>query len=293
MRITTKEDTMNKMTHAYQLGAMTTPTTIALDKKNKIWYPLNDAHYKDTKWANELFVSGKGTFKIAKWKREIIQPLEVLTAEALKPIYDKYGFNAVLGMVKGWSNSSMFHDHSIGLSYVQYEVLNMALIGKPYDTFTDKVQEIGDHFVEELLKNGFKLEGNIVKGSLWYNYVDENNYGKLVGFVGLYEKIHLHPLQYIEHNIGRSFMSVRMPPNFDPISFDEMLMKLFQAKYYDKEADDAFKKSEDMLKEIVSTKDRIAHLTNDKVAEEIASIFDIQKESFDIALDAMTEKKTA
>lgn len=276
---------MSKMTKAYQLGVMTTPTTIVFDKKNNVWYPLNDAHDTD------VFVMGKGRFKVGKWKKEILQPLEILTAEGLKPIYDKYGFNAVLGMVKGWSNSSMFHDHSIGLSYVQYEVLNMALIGKPYDIFTNKVQEIGNHFIEGLLKNKFSIQGNIEKGSLWYNYIDENNYGQLVGFVGLYEKIHLHPLQYIEHNIGRSFMSVRMPPSFNPMDFDDMLKRLFQAKYYEKDAKDAFKKSEDMLKEIESTRDRIAHLTNDKVAEEIASIFELQKESFNIALNAMTEKK--
>ena len=282
---------MNKMTHAYQLGAMTIPTTLVFNKKNNTWYPLNDAHNKDTKWENELFVSGEGHFKVSKWKKEIIQPLETLTAEGLKPIYDKYGLNAVLGMVKGWGSCSLFHDNSMGLSYVKYEVLNMALIGKPYDTFTDKVQEIGNHFIEALLNNGFTIQGNIAKGSLWYNYVDENNYGYLAGFVGLYEKIQLHPLQYLDHYIGRSFYAAHMPPSFDPDSFDDMLMKLFQAKYYDKEADDAFKKSEDMLKEIVSTKDRIAHLTNDKVAEEIASIFDIQKKSFDIALNAMTEKK--
>jgi hypothetical protein len=126
------------------------------------------------------------------------------------------------------------------------------------------------------------IQGTIEKGSLWYDYKDENNYGSLVGSVGIYERVRLHPLQHIEHYLGMAVIGCRILPQFDSISFDNMLVKLFLARYYKDNEDDfansRYKKANEMLNEIVSVKDRIAHLSSQKSADEIESIFSLQKE---------------
>jgi hypothetical protein len=265
-----------KTTKAFQLEVMKEPVRIAFDKKNKKWYPLNGCH-SDAE--NNLFIYGRGHVKIGKWKKETVEALPVLTAEGIKAIYDKYGLNVAMGMVRGWGGYSLFHDNSCGLNYVKYEIANMATFGKEYDIFTDKVQVIGDQFVKELLTNGFTLHGTIEKGSLWYGYKNENDCGNIIGSVGIYEKVWLHPLQYVDHCVGMAIFGCRFPPNFNPISFDDnLLAKLFMYKYYD--ADMSFKTSDKMLKKIVSVYDRIKHLTSKESADAIKSIFELQKVFF-------------
>lgn len=262
------------MTTAYQLERMTEPVRIALNPADKKWYPINGI-YKD----DELFIMGKGRVKIGKWKKETLNPLPELKAEFLKPIYDLYGINVAMGMISGWGGVSLYHDNSYGLNGTKYEVINMALLGKQYDDFTDKVQVIGDNFIQGLCSNGFMIQGTMEKGSLWYDYKDENNYGCLVGSVGIYERVRLHPLQHIEHFLGMAVIGCRILPQFDPISFDSLLVKLFMSRYYkDNEGNSRFEKADKMLNEIVSVKDRIAHLSSQKSADEIASIFSLQKE---------------
>jgi hypothetical protein len=263
-----------KITQAYQLGAVEKPVIIVFDKKNNVWYPFHS--YDENE--KELFIRGKGHIKINKWKKETLATLATLTAEGIKTVYDKYGLNVAMGMVKGWGNTSLFSDGSYGLEYVKYEVANMAVLGKKYDDFTDAVQKIGDEFVSALLNNGFTLQGDITKGTLWCNYKDENNYGSLVGFVGIYEKNHLHPLQYVEHSLHSSLYLGRILPQFNPMDFDNFLVTLFNHKYMDKNLDNSYEKADKMLEEIVSVRDRIAHLTNEDIANKIESIFDLQKE---------------
>lgn len=258
-----------KTTRAFQLGAIDKPIQ-AVQVDNK-WFPTDLYTLQE----NTLFIRGTGRVKITKAKKETVEPLLELTAEGIKSVYDKYGINVALGMVNGWGGSNLFHDGSYGLQSTMHEVANMALLGKKYDEFTDKVQVIGDHFVEGLLANGFTLHGDITKGSLWYDYKDENNYGNLTGFVGIYERIPLHPLQHVEHFVGHSFLGGRIWPSFNSISFDDMLVKLFMSRYHDKNND--FTKFDEMTDKIVSVRDRIAHLTSEVVADEIASIFELQK----------------
>ena len=259
-----------KTTPAFQLGAIDKP--IEAFKINSKWFPADLYTLQE----NTLFVKGTGRINITKKiQKEVVNPLPELTAKGIKSVYDKYGMNVALGMVNGWGGSNLFHDSSYGIQSTRYEVANMALLGKKYDEFTDRVQIIGDHFVEGLLANGFTLHGDITKGSLWYDYKDANNYSNLTGFVGIYERIALHPLQHVEHYVGHSFLGGRILPSFNPITFDNMLVKLFMSRYYEK--DNSFTKSDKALEEIVSVKDRIAHLTSEVVADEIASIFDLQK----------------
>lgn len=274
---------MKKMTTAYQLDRITEPVTIALNPADKKWYPI-DGIYKDNEHGiykdNELFIMGKGRVKINKWKKETLNPLPELKAEFLKPIYDQYGLNVAMGMINGWGGSSLYHDNSYGLNGTKYEVINMALLGKQYDDFTDKVQVIGDNFIQGLCSNGFMIQGTMEKGSLWYDYKDENNFGSLVGSVGIYERVKLHPLQHIEHVLGIAVIGCRSLPQFDPISFDSLLVKLLMSRYYkdNEEGNSGYEKADKMLNEIVSVKDRIAHLSSQKSADEIESIFNLQKE---------------
>lgn len=259
---------MKKHTSVFQLGPMQEPVTIALI--DDIWIPLRSPDAKD------VFVYGKGTIKIGKkTKKEIIPALETITAKDLKIVKDQYGYNAMLGMIQGWGSNCLFHDNSCGLSYAKMEAYNMADIGEPYDIFTDKVQGIGDHFIEALLANGFSIQGTPEKGTFWYGYKDENDCGHLAGFCGLSEKVQLHPLAHIDHSTGGfRVLPMRMPPQFDPISFDSLLTTLFFSRYYS----EGYDKVDKMLEEIVSVRDRIAHLTSPEIADEIGSIFELQKE---------------
>jgi len=261
---------MKKTSKAFQLDPMPDPVLIKLCKKNKKWYPIDDS-YSDK---GESFIRGQGWVKTGKWKEHTIQPLSnPFTAKEIKTVADEFGFNAAMGMIQGWSRCSLFHDNSYGLDYVKMEIANMATLGELYDTYTDLIQSIGDEFIANLLKKGFKLDGNIEKGWLWYNYVDENNFGQLVGQVGIYENIWLHPLQHVDHCIGGRILGGRILPMFNPISFDSMLMTLFNNKYYSKD----FKKSRKMLAKIVSVHDRIAHLTTKTIADKFRRIFEAQE----------------
>ena len=261
---------MNKMSKAFHLEPMPDPVTLRLHPKEKVWYPVRKSDDK------ELFICGKGCIKITKtWKTATIQPFSnPYTAEEVKNVADEYGLNAVMGMIGGWGACSLFSDNSYGLRSVQYEVANMATLGKAYDDFTDIVQVIGDKFIDGLLKKNFTLQGTREKGSLWYDYKSSNDYGSLVGFTGIYEKVKLHHLQYVEHSIGPSFLGCRVLPMFDPIGFDNMLTTLFYYKYYTEDR----KKYEKMIDKYVSVHDRIEHLTTKGIADSFHKIFEAQKD---------------
>jgi len=252
---------MKKSTKAFQLNPMPESVLIHYYPKEKTWYPDNSYE------KNSIFIRGKGHVKMTKaWKHETIEPLPELTAEALQKVASKYGLNGAMSMVQGWGKCCLKNDTSFGLDSAKYEVANMVTFGKQYDEFTDAVQKIGDDFIEGLLSKGFTLKGN----TLWYGYKNETDCGKLVGFTGIYEKIKLHPLLYIDHSLGRSFMAVRVPPMFDPIGFDNMLTTLFYFKH-------GLDKSRKMLQKYVSVYDRIKHLAGAKSAKGIKSIFELQK----------------
>jgi len=260
---------MKKMTRAFQLDPMPEPVELHCYPKNKTWYADNG--YEKGK----IFIQGEGYKKITKtWKHETVAPLSnPFTAEGLKAVADKYGLNGAMAMVQGWGSGCLLNDGSYGLMDAKYEVANMATLGKQYDDYTDTVQVIGDTFIEGLLSKGFSIHGNREKGSLWYDYKNENEYGHLTGFTGVYEKIKLHPLLHVEHSIGISFMASRVLPMFNPISFDDMLVQLFFSKYYTKD----FKKSDKMLDKYVSVYDRIRHLAGLESADAIKSIFELQE----------------
>jgi len=263
------EDIMQKTSKAFQLDPMPDPVLIKLCKKDKKWYPI-DTSYTDK---GKNFIYGQGWVKTDKWKEHTIQPLSnPFTAKEVKDVADEFGLNAAMGMIQGWGRGCLFHDRSYGLDYTKMEVANMATLGELYDTYTDLVQSVGDEFIANLLKKGFKLEGSIEKGWLWYNS-DENNPGNLVGQVGIYETVWLHPLQHVDHCIGGRILGGRVLPMFNPISFDSMLMTLFFYKYYSKD----YKRSDKMLAKIVSVHDRIAHLTTKTIADKFHRIFEAQE----------------
>ena len=260
---------MKKMTKAFQLDPMPDPVELHYYPKNKAWYADNG--YEKGK----IFIKGEGYKKVTKtWKHEKVAPLSnPFTAEELKAVADKYGLNGAMAMIQGWGCGCLLNDCSIGLFYAKYEVANMATLGKQYDDFTDAVQAIGDMFIDGLLSKGFNIKGNREKGSLWYGYKNENEYGHLTGFTGVYENIKLHPLLHIDHSIGVSFMAGRVLPMFNPITFDDMLVQLFNSKYYMKDGEKARK----MLNKYVSVYDRIRHLAGLESADAIKSIFELQE----------------
>ena len=260
---------MKKMTRAFQLDPMPEPVELHYYPKTKLWYADNG--YDN----NAVFIKGVGYKKMTKtWKHETVAPLSnPFTAEELQAVAEKYGLNGAMAMVQGWGSGCLLNDNSFGLAYARYEVANMVTFGKAYDEFTDAVQEIGDVFIDGLLAKGFSLHGTREKGSLWYDYKNETECGQLVGFCGIYEKVKLHPLQYVEHSLGKLFVAFRVSPMFDPIGFDDMLMTLFYYKYHTKNGE----KSRKMLDKYVSVKDRIKHLAGAKAAKAIESIFELQK----------------
>jgi len=268
--IQTNGGNMKKTSKAFQLDPMPDPVTIKFNKKDQKWYPVDDS-YTDK---GKNFIYGLGWVKTDKWKEHTIQPLSnPFTAKEVKTVADEFGLNAAMGMIQGWFYS-LYNDRSYGLDYTKMEVANMATLGELYDTYSDVIQSIGDEFIADLLKKGFKLNGSIENGWLWYNYIDENNPGNLVGQVGIYETIYLHPLQHVDHCIGGRIFGGRILPSFNPISFDSMLMTLFHNKYYSKD----FKKSDKMLAKIVSVHDRIAHLTTKTIADKFHRIFEAPTE---------------
>ena len=262
---------MKKTSKAFQLDPMPDPVTIKFNKKDQKWYPVDDSSTDK----GQNFIYGQGWVKTGKWKEHTIQPFSnPFTAKEVKAVADEFGLNAAMGMIRGWGNCSLYGDRSYGLDYTKMEVANMATLGELYDTYSDVIQSIGDEFIADLLKKGFKLNGSIENGWLWYNYIDENNPGNLVGQVGIYETIYLHPLQHVDHCIGGRIFGGRILPSFNPISFDSMLMTLFHNKYYSKD----FKKSDKMLAKIVSVHDRIAHLTTKTIADKFHRIFEAPTE---------------
>lgn len=237
---------MKKSTPAFQLYPVKNVNIVYYPKQKK-WYPIEDNNQ------DSIFIKGLGHKKITKtWKFKIIDSLpDEFTAEQLKNIYNEYGFNVVQGMVSSYENSnhSLFYDHSIYLDYVKYELLNVCKYGKLYDEFTDKFQKIGDEFIHKLYENGYSVKGHF----LYYK-------SKLID-----SDIKLHILQYIEHSL---FRMVLISPSFDPIRFDTTLRKLILGQYSD------YKEANRVLnEEIVSVKDRIKYLSNSKIADDVASIF--------------------
>ena len=266
---------MKKTTKAFQLDAYPNPVELGYYSDKKVWYPIN--YYLEPN-QGEAFIRGEGCLKTVKWKKVTLDPCSnPYTAEQIKAVADEYGMLASFGMIQGWGRCNLFSDSSYGLDYTKYEVANMGTLGKLYDDYTDVVQRVGDSFVEGLLSNGFKLNGDIAKGWLWYGYIDEENYGKLIGQVGIYEN-HLHPLQHVDHCLGNVFFGGRTLPMFNPMSFDTMLEKLFYHKYFEKDDRLNDKKSRKMLDKIVSVHDRIEHLTGSKeIADNFHEVFKSQE----------------
>jgi hypothetical protein len=262
------EDAMKKMTRAFQLDPMPEDVELHYYPRHKKWYANNG--YKD----GHIFIMGHGYKKMTKtWKHETVKALPELTAEGLKAVADKYGINGALAMVRGWGAGCLLNDNSYGLTYAKFEVANMATLGKAYDEFTDAVQTIGDCFIEGLEKRGFKLDYK----SLWYNYIDSDNFGSLVGFCGVYERIKLHPLLHVDHSLHIPIVGGRILPMFNPMSFDTMLESLFYHRY-----GQDFKRTDKALAKYVSVYDRIKHLAGAKAAKGIEKIFELQK-TLDIA----------
>lgn len=239
-----------KQTRAFQLGSVTGSVPIAFFEQYNAWYPLHNTIDK------KCFIYGKGHVKVGKNKM-VLHPLSnPFTAKEVKTVKDQYGYNVALGMIKGWGGS-LFHDNSCGAFYSKVEVCNMADLGELYDEYTDVLQEAGDQFIQGLRNHGFEVKNE----SLWYG---EN----LCFFL---ERIPIHPLQYVEHSL-KGF--VRMPPFFDSIHFDELLVRLFTFKFR-KEND--YSEVDKMTEKIVSVYDRIAYFSSKDVAEKIASVFKMEK----------------
>lgn len=257
-----------KDTKAFSLKPMEKVELVKIDFKDKLgkmvhmWVPPKNASDK------HIFVYGKGLIKIPK-KAEHAFPTplsEDWTAEQIKVVYNQYGFSGAQGMLHGWGNLSLWDDMSYGLAYYKHELGNMCLYGKSYDEFTDKVQEIGNKFVAKLLDDGFRLEGD---KWLWYgkNLVcDLRNHP-------------IHPLRFIDHCVHGLFP---IAPSFNSIGFDTMLEKLFVGKYgmSDDYGGSGRKGARPILDRIVSVRDRIAHLTNEEIADSFQDIFELQKRLF-------------
>jgi len=234
-----------KNTRVFQLGAYPVPTTVVLDKKNDEWWP--HGNYDD----KEIVVMGKGVFKCAKWKRETIQPLSPFTARNMATVGSVYGYHAVLGMIRGWGANSLFHDQAYGLTYAKCEVANMIRFGEMYDNYTDTVQKIGDSFVAGLTASGFRIDGTVEKGTLWYG-------DNLTGFT---DNLRIHPLQHVDHCL----CGFPTSPSFNAVNFDGVLVRLMLAAGRDPDA-------------VVSCKERIAVLTgNSELPEHFEEIFEMQK----------------
>jgi len=253
-------------------------------KSEKKWLPMYRAGMNN----NEIFVQGRGWVNMKKWKNPkivYVTPLESVTGKALKAVKDAYGYEAAMGMVHGYGVDCLYHDHSCGLSYAKLEFCNACDLGEFYDKYSDVLQEIGDKFVASLLDHGFYLQGT------WLYYGDEakkdtDDYGNIVGRTGIYEKIKLHPLQYVDHCIGSSAFLGRMLPVWNPMDFEQLLFSLFYAKY-DLDDEDNYK-AFTKRKESMSVLDQIADLTNDDVANSFEGIFEAEKEH--ITYEALTGK---
>jgi len=252
---------MRKMTKAYQLKAMTEQVRAFQYKKKgeePKWLPLSESDFHGVANGEQVFIRGNGWKKLGTRMRATIVEVprlpEEWTAANIKEVADKFSLEVAEGLLQGWGSQSLFHDNSVGLSYAKHELFNMAYFGKAYDDFTDKVNELGQRFIKCLLrKRGYHFEG------AWMYYGEE-----IVGQVGLYESVWLSPLQHIEHLI-KGVLHVQ--PMFDPIKFDEMLMKLIAVR----------RNSRALLDKHVSVKDRIKFLSTQKLANDFEQIFTWQQ----------------
>lgn len=251
---------MRKMTKAYQLKPMLIDMVAFQYRKHNTdtlrWYPLPEAELSE----KETFIRGFGWVKILQYMRKSAVKIPNLsenwTAQDLKDIADKFSLDVAWGMLQGWSGQqSLFSDGSVGLTYAKHEVWNMTIFGKEYDDFTDKVHEVGMRFVKAVFNKGYRKEHG---GSyMWYQ-------DKIVGAMGLYEKVRIHPSQHVDHLLSGI---VHTRPMFDPISFDELLRTLIGIR----------KQGLRLLDKYVSVKDRIKFLSSQRIANDIEKIFEWQK----------------
>lgn len=254
---------MNKTSKLFDLEPMEQDIDLIYVKSVKKWIPVGPSWEK----SGEIFVKGKGWVDTKKWKavkRATLKPLEKITAAQLKTIKDQYGYEGAMAVIHGWGNQSLYHDGAYGLDYAKMELCNACDLGELYDKYTDEIQAVGDAFVKGLLDNGFRMEGKV----LWYDK-------ELVGYCGIYEKIHLHPLQHVDHCAGGYVVAGRILPVWNPMSFENMLFELFYSKYYmrNEEKYKEFRKRLDNM----SVRDQIADLTTGEIADSFERIFEAQK----------------
>jgi len=247
---------MRKITRAYQLESIQDQDVYAVNIKG-VWYPCE----VDTK---ELFIYGQGHKKLTKTQKNKIEKVGKLpinwTAENVKAIGDKYGYNVACGMIQGWGNCSLFSDGSIGLSYAKHEIINMIKYGKVYDDYSDYLHTLTVDFVKVIREKDFYLAGEC----LYYKK-------EFIDFVGLYNSIPFFPSLYVEHTImGR----MHITPMFDPIGFDDLLSLLIS---YLEPKDEEGHPTYEIRDKVVSVKDRIAYLVGDAIAERFDTIFVMQK----------------
>ena len=241
-----------KMTKAFQLKAITTPVKAFLFKDQ--WYPINNEKWNE----KEIFIRGHGWKKYTATMRKSMVYVPNLpldwTAQDIREVTEKFSLEVAQGLLEGWGSSCLFSDQSVGLEYAKHETANMAYFGKVYDEFTDKVHDLSQRFIKHLMEHGYRLEG------AWLYYNDE-----LVGQSGLYEEVWLSPLQHIDHLL-KGIVHVR--PMFDPMGFENMLIKLFIARP---------NYGEEELKKHISVRDRIKFLTTQTIADDFEKIFEWQK----------------
>lgn len=244
---------IRKMTKAFQLKPML--LSMMAFQYEGLWFPITEGDLLE----KEVFIKGHGWVKILQRMRKTAVNVPNLgegwTAQDLKDVADKFSLDVATGMLQGWGGQQpLFNDQSVGLSYAKHEVANMAHFGKLYDEFTDKVHDLSQRFIKHLMEHEhYRFEG------AWLYHKE-----KLIGQAGLYEEVWLSPLQHIDHLL-KGIAHVR--PMFDPIRFDEMLVKLFLARDM----------GETLLGVHVSISDRIKYLTTEKIAEDFEQIFEWQK----------------
>lgn len=240
---------MRKMTKAFQLQPVTAFVSVMQYKDR--WYPVTPDEIKES----HIFIYGKGSIKMSKKMLDSIKAIPNLPrewkAQDIQDITNTFSLEVAEGLLQGWGSQSLFNDQSVGLSYAKHELLNMAYFGKVYDDFTDKVHELSQRFITYiLLHKGYNFEG----AWLWH----DNN--ELVGMTGIYENVWLSPLQHVEHLLKGI---VHLRPIFNPISWDEVLVKLISVR--------PCKKA--LLNRYVSVKDRIKYLSTQKIADDFEKIF--------------------
>jgi len=248
-----------KQSRAFQLHSIQDHIVCAT-KVDEQWYPCK----KDDV---EIFIRGNGWVKLKGEKPEVGNlPIE-WTAKDLQYYHKFYGSLAICeGLLEGWGGNSLYQDSSYGLNYAKAEIRNMVIFGDVYDEYTDYIQKIGDEFIANL-HEGYRIEGGGVGinakigGTLWYK-------DYLICFL---DRVHLHPLMHVEHLIKGL---VPIKPSFDPISFDKMMIELLVAESTYEDPSNTTNMIHDR---IVSVRDRIAYLSNEKIAEDFIKIFEMEK----------------